>query len=43
MIEISSHPSILRTINFGKYAGKRVEDIANIDRGYPNGYLMKKN
>ena len=34
MIEISSHPSILRKINFGKYAGQNIEDIVKNDRGY---------
>lgn len=34
MIEISSHPSIFRKINFGKYAGQNIEDIAKTDRGY---------
>ncbi|MES2416175.1 MAG: exonuclease domain-containing protein [Patescibacteria group bacterium] len=34
MIEISSHPSIFRKINFGKYAGQNIEDIAKNDRGY---------
>ena len=42
MIEISSHPSILRTINFGKYAGKKVEDIASIDKGYLEWLLGEK-
>ncbi|MCX6758030.1 MAG: exonuclease domain-containing protein [Candidatus Nomurabacteria bacterium] len=34
MIEISSHPSIFRKINFGKYVGQNLEDIARTDRGY---------
>lgn len=34
MIEISSHPSILRTINFGKYAGRSLEEVVKMDRGY---------
>jgi DNA polymerase III epsilon subunit-like protein len=34
MIEVSSHPSILRKINFGKYAGQNIEDIVKNDRGY---------
>jgi DNA polymerase III epsilon subunit-like protein len=42
MIEISSHPSILRVINFGKYAGKKVEEIANTDRGYLEWLLGEK-
>jgi DNA polymerase III epsilon subunit-like protein len=31
MINISSHPTILKTINFGKYNGQEIKDIANID------------
>ncbi len=42
MIDISSHPSILKTINFGKYAGKKVADIASIDRGYLEWLLGEK-
>ncbi|MCX6755173.1 MAG: exonuclease domain-containing protein [Candidatus Nomurabacteria bacterium] len=34
MIEISSHPSIFRKINFGKYAGQNLEEIAQKDKGY---------
>jgi exodeoxyribonuclease X len=34
MIEISSHPSLLRTFNFGKHTGKKIEDVLNTDRGY---------
>lgn len=34
MIEISSRPSLLRTIRFGKHAGKKMEEILKIDRGY---------
>lgn len=34
MVEISSRPSLLRTIRFGKHAGKKMEEIVKIDRGY---------
>lgn len=34
MLEISSKPSLLRTIRFGKHAGKKMEEILKIDRGY---------
>lgn len=34
MLEISSRPSLLRTIRFGKHAGKKMEEIAKTDRGY---------
>lgn len=34
MIEISSHPSLLRTFNFGKHVGKKIEDVLSVDRGY---------
>jgi DNA polymerase III epsilon subunit-like protein len=42
MIEISSHPTILRTINFGKYNGQEIKDIATIDRGYLEWLLKQK-
>ena len=34
MIEISGHPSIIHTLNFGKYKGKKVEEVLSIDRGW---------
>src|SRR5574343_160671 len=44
MIEISSHPSILRTINFGKYAGRSLDEVLKMDRGYLEWlYDQKKN
>ena len=42
MIEISSHPSLLRTFNFGKHNGKTLEDVARIDRGYLEWMLAQK-
>jgi DNA polymerase III epsilon subunit-like protein len=42
MIEISSHPSIFHTFKFGKYNGKRLEDIVKIDRGYLVWLLEQK-
>lgn len=42
MVEISSHPTILRTINFGKYNGKEIREIAEIDRGYLEWLLKQK-
>ena len=42
MIEISSHPSLLVTINFGKHAGKKVEEVARIDKGYLEWLLAEK-
>jgi len=42
MIEISSHPSLLRTFAFGKHNGKKIEDIAKIDRGYLEWLLAQK-
>ena len=42
MIEISSHPSIFHTFKFGKYNGKRLEDIVKIDRGYLAWLLEQK-
>jgi DNA polymerase III epsilon subunit-like protein len=42
MIEISSHPSLLRTFNFGKHNGKKIEEVAKIDRGYLEWLLAQK-
>lgn len=42
MIEISSHPTILKTINFGKYNGQEIRDIAMTDRGYLEWLLKQK-
>jgi DNA polymerase III epsilon subunit-like protein len=42
MIEISSHPSLLRTFNFGKHNGKKIEDVAKVDRGYLEWLLAQK-
>ncbi len=42
MMEISSHPSILHTFKFGKYNGKRIEEVAAIDRGYLEWLLEQK-
>ncbi len=42
MIEISSHPSLLRNFNFGKYAGKKVEEVSQTDRGYLEWLLNQK-
>lgn len=42
MIEISSHPTLLKTINFGKYNGKEIREIAEMDRGYLEWLLKQK-
>ena len=42
MIEISSHPSLLRTFNFGKHLGKKIEDVLMTDRGYLEWLLAQK-
>ncbi len=42
MIEISSHPSLMRTFNFGKYNGQKVSDVAKIDGGYLDWLLKQK-
>ncbi len=42
MIEISSHPTILKTINFGKYNGQEIKEIAQKDRGYLEWLLRQK-
>ena len=42
MIEISSHPSLLRTFKFGKHNTKKIEDVIKIDRGYLEWLLEQK-
>ncbi len=42
MIEISSHPSLLKFINFGKHSGKEVAEVARTDRNYLEWLLKQK-
>ncbi len=42
MIEISSHPSLFKYINFGKHNGKEIKEIARIDPGYLEWLLAQK-
>lgn len=42
MMEISSHPSLLRTFNFGKHNSKRIEEVIKTDRGYLEWLLSQK-
>jgi len=42
MIEISSHPSLLRSFSFGKHLGKKIEEVAKVDRGYLEWLLAQK-
>ncbi len=42
MIEISSHPSLLRHIPFGKHNGKTVEEVLRVDPGYLEWLLKQK-
>jgi len=42
MIEISSHPSLFKYINFGKYNGKELKEIAETDPGYLEWLLRQK-
>ena len=42
MIEISSHPSIFKKLNFGKHKGKNIEDVVAIDRGWLEWLLAEK-
>lgn len=42
MIEVSSRPSLLVTVGFGKHMGKKVEEIAKVDRGYLEWLLKQK-
>lgn len=46
MIEISSTPTLIRTLGFGKYKGKKVTEVLAIDRGWLEwlyGEKMKSN
>lgn len=42
MIDISSHPSLFRTFNFGKHNGKKIEEVIKTDRGYLEWLLAQK-
>jgi exodeoxyribonuclease X len=42
MIRISSEPSLIKTIGFGKHAGKKLEEVARIDPGYLEWLLAQK-
>jgi DNA polymerase III epsilon subunit-like protein len=42
MIEISSKPSLLRNISFGKHAGKKIEEVLQTDKGYLEWLLSQK-
>jgi exodeoxyribonuclease X len=42
MIAISAKPSLVRTIRFGKYAGRKFADILKEDRGYLEWLLKQK-
>ena len=42
MVEISSHPSLFRTMNFGKHNGKKIEEVLKSDRGYLEWLLAQK-
>ncbi len=42
MVEISSQPSIFRRMNFGKYRGMKMEEVAETDRPYLEWLLGEK-
>lgn len=42
MVEISSHPSLLRRFKFGKHNGKAIDEVALADRGYLEWLLAEK-
>ncbi len=42
MIDISSKPSLFRSISFGKHAGKKIEEILGTDKGYLEWLLGQK-
>ncbi|MBI2627747.1 3'-5' exonuclease [Candidatus Nomurabacteria bacterium] len=42
MMEISSHPFLLRTFNFGKHNGKKIEEVLKTNRDYLEWLLAEK-
>lgn len=42
MLDISSHPSLLRSFSFGKHNGKKIEEVLKTDRGYLEWLLAQK-
>ncbi len=42
MVAISARPLLFTTLRFGKYSGKRLEDIAKTDRSYLEWLLKQK-
>jgi len=42
MTEISSKPLLIKTLNFGKYKGKKLEEVLVIDRGWLEWLLREK-
>jgi DNA polymerase III epsilon subunit-like protein len=42
MIEVSSHPSLFTKLSFGKYKGKNIEEVLQIDRGWLEWLLREK-
>ncbi|HWP61178.1 MAG TPA: exonuclease domain-containing protein [Candidatus Paceibacterota bacterium] len=42
MVAISARPMLFTTLRFGKYKGKKIEEIARTDRGYLQWLLTQK-
>jgi exodeoxyribonuclease X len=42
MIAISARPVMFTTFRFGKYKGKRIEDVVRVDKGYLEWLLQEK-
>ncbi len=42
MVAISSRPMLFTTLRFGKHKGKRIEDVAKLDKGYLEWLLSEK-
>lgn len=42
MIEVSSQPFLYKQFNFGKYKGRKIEDIFRLDKGYLEWLLRTK-
>ncbi len=42
MMEVSSQPFLIKLFNFGKYKGRRVEEILVLDKGYLEWLFLQK-
>ncbi len=42
MLEISSHPSLIKSFKFGKHNGKKIHEVLEVDRNYLEWLLTQK-